>query len=241
MRYFLDLAYKGTNYHGWQVQPNAITVQEVLNKVLSTLFREEIQTVGSGRTDTGVHAEQQIVHFDISKELDTARMVYKINAMLPNDLACKELFLVDDEKHARFDAKKRGYEYRIKLARDPFCLETTYQCPYELNIGPMNEAAKLLLGEQDFETFSKAHGASDHYRCDLYKAEWVLDGNDLIFTIEANRFLRGMVRAIVGTLLDVGRGKLMVKDFKEILEAKDRSKASGAAPARGLFLNKVEY
>ena len=237
----MDIAYKGTNYHGWQVQPNAITVQEVLNKVLSTLLREEIQTTGSGRTDAGVHAEQQVVHFDVSNALDEARMVYKINAMLPNDIACNKLYKVDDALHARYDAVSRAYEYRIKTIRDPFTLETTYQCPYELNVKRMNEAAALLLKAEDFETFSKAHGASDHFLCDIRVAAWKEEAENLTFCIQANRFLRGMVRAIVGTLLDVGRGKLMVKDFEEKLLAKDRSKASGAAPAKGLFLYEVKY
>ncbi|QMU27360.1 tRNA pseudouridine(38-40) synthase TruA [Adhaeribacter radiodurans] len=242
MRYFLEIAYDGTNYHGWQIQPNAISVQQVLNDCLSTVLRETIETIGSGRTDTGVHAEQQFVHFDVARTLNKTEACYRFNRILPPDIAVKNIYEVLPEAHARFDAIARTYEYRICLQNNPFLRAFSYFLGRHPNVEQLNEAASALLNFEDFTTFSKVKGDTKHYQCQLYQANWQLrDPDMLIFTIRANRFLRGMVRLIVGTLLDVGSGKLSVAAFKEVVASQDRRMASAAAPATGLFLIKVEY
>ncbi|MDQ3292660.1 MAG: tRNA pseudouridine(38-40) synthase TruA [Bacteroidota bacterium] len=242
MRYFLEIAYDGTNYHGWQIQPNAVTVQQVLNDCLSTILRETIETIGSGRTDTGVHAEQQFVHFDVTRTLDKEEACYRFNRILPHDIAVKNIYEVSPEAHARFDAVARTYEYRICLNNNPFLHAYSHYLSRKPNIEAMNEAAEMLLGFEDFTTFSKVKGETKHYKCQMYYAHWELREDDmLIFTIRANRFLRGMVRLIVGTLLDVGSEKLTISDFKEVVSSQDRRQSSGAAPAAGLFLTRVEY
>ncbi|WP_347159969.1 tRNA pseudouridine(38-40) synthase TruA [Pontibacter chitinilyticus] len=241
MRYFLEIAYDGGRFHGWQVQPNALSVQEVLDDSLSKVLREPIATVGSGRTDTGVHASQQFVHFDVAQELAPQQTVFRLNRLLPADIAAKNLYLVPDEAHARFDAMARTYHYYLTLNKDPFQRHHTYYYSRPLNVAKMNEAAAILLKYEDFTTFSKVKGDTKHYRCTMYEAKWQQEGETLIFTIRANRFLRGMVRLVVGTLLDVGKGKLTVAQFEQIIASQDRSKSSAAAPAEGLFLAKVAY
>lgn len=241
MRYFLEIAYDGTRFHGWQVQPNALSVQEVLEDCLSKVLRQPIATTGSGRTDTGVHATQQFVHFDVAQRLDTAQAVYKFNRLLPADIAANNLYLVSDEAHARFDAFARTYHYYISLWKNPFNRHYAAYINKPLDVELMNAAAAILLKYEDFTTFSKVKGDTKHYRCTIYEASWQQHGQELIFTIRANRFLRGMVRLIVGTLLDVGRGKLSITQFEHIIASQDRSKASGAAPSEGLYLAKVEY
>ncbi|PRY11036.1 tRNA pseudouridine38-40 synthase [Pontibacter ummariensis] len=241
MRYFLEVAYDGTRFHGWQVQPNALSVQEVLDDCLSKVLRQPISSIGSGRTDTGVHAGQQYVHFDVTGELDTQQVVYRLNRILPADIAAKGLHAVPDEAHARFDAFARTYHYHISLVKSPFKRYYAYYHSRSLDVEQMNRAAVVLLQYEDFTTFSKVKGDTKHYRCNIYEAVWRQEGEELVFTIRANRFLRGMVRLVVGTLLDVGRGKISVEAFEQVVASQDRSRSSGAAPAEGLYLAKVEY
>lgn len=241
MRYFLEIAYDGTRFHGWQIQPNALSVQEVLNDCLSKILRQPVTTVGSGRTDTGVHASQQFVHFDVADKLEAEEAIYRFNRLLPNDIAAKNLYLVLDNAHARFDAFERTYRYNITLAKDPFKRFYAHYLSRQPDVESMNKAAAILLQFEDFTTFSKVKGDTKHYNCTMYEAIWNQQGENLQFTIRANRFLRGMVRLVVGALLDVGRGKLTLAQFEAIISSKDRSKASGAAPAEGLYLAKVTY
>ena len=241
MRYFIELSYNGKNYHGWQIQPDAVSVQEKLNYAISTIFQENIQVVGAGRTDTGVHASQMFAHFDIDKKLDD-KVIFKLNSILPHDIAVHDVFLVDDNKHARFGATSRSYEYKIWLGRNPFLLDFSWQIHSQKpNINLMNEAAKLLLEYTDFQTFSKVKTEVYTFNCDVTEAIWIQTQNELTFHISANRFLRNMVRAIVGTLLDVGLGKLLVSDFRQIIESKNRSNAGLSVPAKGLFLTNIKY
>ena len=241
MRYFIELSYNGKNYHGWQIHPDAISVQEKINNALSTVYQKDIQIVGAGRTDTGVHASQMFAHFDIDKLIDD-NLEFKLNSILPNDIFIKAIFLVDDEKHARFDALSRSYEYKIWLGRNPFLLDFSWQIHSQKpNVTLMNEAAKLLLDYEDFESFSKVKTNVHTFNCNVTEAFWVQKDNQLTFHISANRFLRNMVRAIVGTLLDVGLDKISISDFKNIIESKNRSNAGLSVPAKGLFLTQIKY
>ncbi|KGL61879.1 tRNA pseudouridine(38-40) synthase TruA [Polaribacter sp. Hel1_85] len=241
MRYFIELSYKGTNYHGWQIQPDVISVQEKLNKAVSTIFQNKIEVVGAGRTDTGVHASQMFAHFDLDKELN-GDIPHKLNSLLPSDIVVYNVFAVNDEKHARFNAVSRSYEYKIWLGRNPFLLDFSWQIHSQnLNIDLMNDAAKLLLEYTDFQTFSKVKTDVYTYNCDVSEAVWKHEGDELIFYISANRFLRNMVRAIVGTLVDVGLGKITKDEFRKIIESKSRSNAGLSVPAKGLFLTKIKY
>jgi tRNA pseudouridine38-40 synthase len=243
MRYFLQLAYDGTNYHGWQIQPNAISVQEVLDKALSTLCGEAIYTLGCGRTDTGVHAKDFYAHFDTSKELDD-RLIINLNGILPDDIAAKRFIKLDDQAHARFDATQRSYEYHMHFHKDPFKNGYSYYFPYQRkpDVHLMNEAAKYLLEVNDFACFSKAHAGAKTTICNVTRAEWqIIDDNTIVFHISADRFLRNMVRAIVGTLIDVGNGKLTSEDLKKIIESKNRSMAGTSVPGNGLYLCEIKY
>lgn len=241
LRYFIKLSYNGKNYHGWQIQPDVISVQEKLNAAISTILQQKIEVVGAGRTDTGVHATEMFAHFDIDVKLNE-NTIFKLNSILPNDITIYKLFLVDDEKHARFNAESRSYEYRIWLGRNPFLLDFSWQIHTQKpNLELMNEAAKLLLEYTDFQTFSKVKTEVHTFNCNVTEAFWKQEGDLLIFYISANRFLRNMVRAIVGTLLDVGFGKISVNDFKKIIESKNRSNAGLSVPAKGLFLTKIKY
>jgi tRNA pseudouridine38-40 synthase len=241
LRYFIELSYNGKNYHGWQIQPDAISVQEKLNDAISTLFQKKIAVVGAGRTDTGVHAKQMFAHFDIDIALkDTS--VFKLNSILPNDITIHTIFLVEDEKHARFDAKNRTYEYQIYLGRNPFLLDFSWQIHSQKpDLVLMNEASKLLLEYEDFQTFSKVKTEVYTFNCNVIEAVWKQEDNLLTFYITANRFLRNMVRAIVGTLVDVGLEKISIADFRKIIESKNRSNAGFSVPAKGLFLTKIKY
>ena len=241
MRYFIELSYNGKKYHGWQIQPDAVSVQEKLNNAISTIFQGNIQVVGAGRTDTGVHASQMFAHFDIDKALKK-NIVFKLNSILPNDISVHQVFLVDAEKHARFDALSRSYEYKIWLGRNPFLLDFSWQIHSQnLDVNLMNEAAKILLEYTDFQTFSKVKTDVFTFNCDVTEAYWELKGSELTFHISANRFLRNMVRAIVGTLVDVGLGKISITDFREIIESKNRGNAGLSVPAKGLFLTEIKY
>ena len=241
MRYFIELSYKGTNYHGWQIQPDVNSVQEEITKALETILQENLQIVGAGRTDAGVHASQMFAHVDTLKAL-THEHIHKLNTVLPNDIVIKSIKEVLEKKHARFDAISRSYEYRILIGRDPFLYDTTWQLHQKkIQIEKMNEAAKILFQYNDFESFSKVKTDVKTFKCTIMKAAWKLEGNQLIFHIKANRFLRNMVRAIVGTLLDVGLEKKSVEDFRHIIESKKRSEAGLSVPAKGLFLTEVRY
>jgi tRNA pseudouridine38-40 synthase len=265
-RYFVELTYKGTNFHGWQVQDNAISVQEILNKALTTVLREDIQTLGCGRTDTGVHATNFYAHFDTSvrisgcqlppdskvdhnqqqitndrKPIDHDRLLRSVNSLIGYDIAIKRFIAVNPEAHARFDATSRSYEYHLYFEKDPFQLEYGYLVKNNLNVKAMNDAAKILMTYTDFSCFSKSNTQTFTNNCKIYRAEWIRKGNKLIFYVSADRFLRNMVRAIVGTLLEVGRGEMLVEDIQKVLESKNRSEAGTSVPASGLFLTKIEY
>ncbi len=241
MRYFIELSYNGKNYFGWQIQPDVISVQEKINTAISTILRQNINIVGAGRTDTGVHASQMFAHFDIDDTLND-NFLYKLNAILPNDIVIQNVTLVHNDAHARFDAISRSYDYKIWLGRNPFLLDTTWQLQYKgINVEHMNLAAKLLYEYTDFQCFSKVKTDVRTFNCNITHAQWELNGNELTFHITADRFLRNMVRAIVGTLLDVGLQKTTIDHFKTVIESKNRSKAGVSVPAKGLFLTKVEY
>lgn len=241
MRYLIRLAYKGTRFHGWQKQHNAVSVQGVVDEKLSMLLAQPIETLGCGRTDTGVHALTYYAHFDSSTQVDGNWLVYKLNQVLPKDIAVYELHEVADDFNARFDAEWREYEYWITPQPHPFLQEQAWYQYGKLNVELMNEAAALLLGKKDFECFSKVHTQVNHFVCEVYKAQWSFAGDKLVFTIRANRFLRNMVRAIVGTLVEVGRGKLSLADVQAILDSKNRCEAGQSVPAHGLFLTKIYY
>jgi tRNA pseudouridine38-40 synthase len=241
LRYFIELAYKGTNYHGWQYQPGADSVQETLNKALSLLLKTEIEIVGAGRTDTGVHAKQMFAHFDYETEIDAPQLVHKLNSYLPKDIVVYNILNVPDESHARFDALKRTYEYHIHTTKDAFENEGSYQYQLPLDIDKMNQACQLLFKYNDFECFSKVNTDVRTFNCVIFEAHWQQDRNKLVFTIAADRFLRNMVRAIVGTMINIGTGKISLEDFEKIIESKDRSQAGFSAPAHGLYLTKIEY
>ncbi|PCH97318.1 MAG: tRNA pseudouridine(38-40) synthase TruA [Bacteroidetes bacterium] len=241
-RYFLKLSYKGTNYHGWQIQDNTDTVQQEVNQALTTLFNEEILCTGCGRTDTGVHAKEFYAHFDSSLLIDNReQLIFRLNGCLPSDISVSDVFEVPLESNARFDAISRTYEYIISLKKDPFLKEQSHYLFRTLDLGLMKKAGKELKAHEDFTSFSKSNTQTKTNLCDIKKAEWTANDQQLKFTITANRFLRGMVRAIVGTLLEVGQGKITVSDFAEIIEAKDRGKAGTSVPAAGLHLIAVEY
>lgn len=242
MRYFIEISFNGKNYHGWQIQPNDPSVQEVVTNAINTILREEVSIVGAGRTDAGVHALQIFAHFDIDSHVNESELKQKLNAFLPDDIVIKDIFLVPDDVHARFGAVSRSYEYRIWLGRNPFLLDTTWQIHQQnLDIDKMNEVASMLLEYTNFKCFSKSRTDVKTYNCVITQAKWVINGNELTFYITADRFLRNMVRAIVGTLIDVGLGKKNKEDVIAILKSKDRSEAGFSVPAQGLFLTQVAY
>lgn len=241
-RYFLQLAYKGTHYHGWQIQKNAISVQEVLNSKLSTILKHEINTTGVGRTDTGVHAKDFFVHFDTCELIvDKKNILYQLNCVLPEDIAVFDLVQVKNDAHARFDAISRSYEYVISREKDPFNIEYTYYYHAQLDIEKMNKAADYLKQVDDFSSFCKAGVQVKTMICDVREAYWEEVENKLVFHITADRFLRNMVRAIAGTLIEIGLGKISLEEFKTIIKEKKRSSAGYSVPAQGLFLTKIEY
>lgn len=241
VRYFLEIAYNGRAYFGWQRQPDAMSVQEKIEDVLGTLLGKEISITGAGRTDTGVHAKQLFAHFDADHSIDREHLMYRMNSFLPKDIAIRNMFPVNSEAHARFDATAREYEYHIIFQKDPFQPDLAYYIRKRPDIKRMNEGAAILLNYEDFKCFSRSKTDVKTYHCKIQKAEWVETPNGLVFTIKADRFLRNMVRAIVGTLLEVGQGKTSVEELHEIIKSQDRSRAGASAPAHGLFLTKVEY
>jgi tRNA pseudouridine38-40 synthase len=241
MRFFFEISYIGTVYHGWQTQHNAVGVQQVVENVLEKLIRRKVSIVGSGRTDTGVHCRQQYFHADIDKEMDLDDLLQRLNSFLPKDIAIRSIRKVKPDAHARYDARERAYRYTITRVKDPFLTQFAYYFFREINIQNMNHAAALIVGMQDFQCFSKVKTDVNHFICDVKLARWDEKGDLVVFNIVANRFLRGMVRAIVGTLLDVGTGKISVTEFQGILEGKDRSRAGMNVPSEGLSLVSVKY
>lgn len=242
MRYFLTLSYNGTAYHGWQVQDNAPSVQGALQRALSALLGEAAEVVGAGRTDTGVHASHYVAHFDTdSQRVQDERFIYHLNAILPKDIAVSAVERVTDGAHARFSALWREYKYFIINEKDPFRIDTAYRYPLPLDVEKMNEAAAALMEYRDFASFCKLHGGNKTTICELKASLWVREGNTLIYTVSADRFLRNMVRAVVGTLIDVGRGKIDLAAFRRVVEARDRGAAGTSAPPQGLFLTDIRY
>jgi len=242
-RYFIQLSYNGTRFHGWQVQPNAKTVQEEITKALSTILREDISILGCGRTDTGVHASYFIAHFDSENSSLglNSNFVYKLNRFLPKDIAIQKIMEVNPEAHARFDAVSRTYKYFVSLQKDPFTQEVFTPETRDLDVRKMNQAAEILFNYIDFTSFSKLHTDVKTNNCKIMEARWIQSKSRLIFTIKADRFLRNMVRAIVGTMFEVGLGKMTLDEFAKVIEDKDRAKAGVSAPPQGLFLYDIEY
>ncbi len=242
MRYFIELSYHGKHYYGWQKQANEISVQETIEKALSLLLKEEISVIGCGRTDAGVHARQFFLHFDTDKQLDKEKLKYKLNSFLPEDIGIFQVFRVRDEAHARFNAVSRSYQYKISLEKNVFENDLSlYLYQKDLNVEKMNEAAALLLKYTDFKCFSRSKTDVKTYDCNITAAYWELEGQHLEFFITANRFLRNMVRAIVGTLLEVGRERMTLEEFKNVIELRDREKAGASVKAKGLYLTRVMY
>lgn len=241
MRYFLDIAYRGTHFHGWQIQANARSVQAELQEKLSLLLGEKIEIAGSGRTDTGVHAEQQIAHFDWANKLTFKEHIFRLNQIIHKDIVVKNLYLVDNQAHARYDAISRTYQYRISPHKNPFLNDLVYVDGRKFDFELMNQAARILREYEDFECFSKVKTEVNHFNCQISRAEWNQSGDLWVFTITANRFLRGMVRAIVGTLLNVGLYKIKLTDFQQIIQSKNRNLAGRSVPSEGLYLTEVKY
>ncbi len=241
-RFFIELSFRGTNYHGWQRQDNAHSVQAELEAALSVFFREPLLTTGAGRTDTGVHAKQFFAHFDLpAAKIVPEEAAYHLNSLLPADISVKRIFPVDSGLHARFDAISRTYEYHIYFEKNPFLYGNASYQPVKPSLDKMNEAANCLFEYEDFTSFCKTGADQKHYNCTISRAGWVESGSCYIFTISANRFLRNMVRAIVGTLLEAGRGEITTVDFKNIIEGKRRSEAGMSVPACGLYLTEIVY
>lgn len=241
MRYFIKLAYKGTNYHGWQYQPNATSVQENLNKALQVILNSEINIMGAGRTDTGVHAKEMYAHFDFETPINIQTLIHKLNSFLPKDIVIYDIIPVHNEAHARFDASKRTYEYHINTFKDAFLEDKSWYYHHDLDIDLMNKASKILFNHIDFQCFSKVNTDVNTFECTIFEAYWKQENNTIIFTISANRFLRNMVRAIVGTLVNIGLHKISLDDFNEIIKSKNRDNAGFSVPAHGLYLTKIEY
>jgi len=258
-RYFIELAYDGTDLHGWQIQPNATTVQELLNDALFVVLREPVETTGCGRTDTGVHARDFFAHFDFGSMVDSPlsiadksidhglstmdliKTVTSLNAILPPTIAIKRIIPVHAEAHARFDATSRSYEYHVHFHKDPFKVNHSWQLRDKPDIALMNAAARIIMEYTDFSCFSKSNTQTYTNNCKITRAEWVYSGHCLVFHITADRFLRNMVRAIVGTLMQVGRKEIQPEDVRAIIESKNRSNAGTSVPACGLYLTEVKY
>lgn len=241
MRYFFEISYNGKDYHGWQRQINAPSVQQVVEEAMKTLLGVPVTISGSGRTDTGVHCIQQFFHVDLQQHVDAEKLQYRMNSYLPPSISIRSIVRVKEDAHARFSATSRSYEYRISTLKDPFLHNLSHLYTKPLDIQTMNEAGTLLIGREDFEAFSKVRTDVNNFVCDITEAQWIQENHLLIFRISANRFLRGMVRAIVGTLIRVGAGKSTVEEVKKIISSRDRTKAGSSAPACGLFLTAVKY
>lgn len=241
-RYILALAFKGTNFHGWQIQPNARSVQEELMNSLTIILKEKINLIGAGRTDTGVHASFYVAHFDIKQKIENKdKFLSNLNGILDKHIAIYDLLEIDNNFNSRFDALSRTYKYYINKRKEPFQTQYSYYFKYQLNIDLMNQACEILKEYEDFKSFEKLHSDTKTSICKIYDAKWTETQNQLIFTIKADRFLRNMVRSIVGTMIDIGREKLNLDEFSKVIEAKERQKAGASAKAHGLFLVDIEY
>ena len=241
LRYFIELSYNGAAYHGWQRQPNAISVQEVVEQALCLMTREPIEIVGAGRTDAGVHAKQIFAHFNSNMSVDPLNLKRKLNSYLPKDIAIHQIFEVHQQAHARFDALSRSYEYHIHQEKDPFNHELSYYFKLPLDVALMNKACELLYNYENFKCFSRSKTDVKTYNCTITHAKWEQHETGLVFYISANRFLRNMVRAIVGTLLEVGLGKLSIADFEAVIKSENRSEAGASVPGHALYLTEVTY
>jgi tRNA pseudouridine38-40 synthase len=242
-RYFIFISFKGTCYHGWQIQPNAVTIQQILDEALSLILGEKISTVGAGRTDAGVHAKFFCAHFDsISQGLaEDQNLLYRLNSYLPADISVISVRNVVPDASARYSAISRTYKYFISRKKDPFSRDSSWSIHGNINVGEMNRACDLLKRHSDFKSFSRLHSDVKDHICKIYYAKWEETEAGLVFTIKADRFLRNMVRAIVGTMIDIGKGKTDMKEFEKIILARDRCRAGISAPATGLFLADIEY
>lgn len=242
MRYFITFSYDGTAYHGWQIQPHSLSVQEELQKAMSILLRKPMEVVGAGRTDTGVHARKMVAHFDYDEEVDCPQLVYKLNKLLPRDIAVQQVEPVAEDMHARFSAKSRTYHYFVHMGKNPFLRSYSWQVYGNIDFELMNQAASVLMEYKDFTSFSKVNTDTKTNDCTITEAHWDRVGeNQWCFTITANRFLRNMVRAIVGTLMEVGRGRMTIEQLRRVIDAKDRCCAGDSVPGNALFLVQVKY
>ena len=240
MRYFIELSYDGTPFVGWQRQPSGDSVQSCLEDALSILFRKPLSIVGAGRTDAGVHAHQLFAHVDLDEHVDQD-LTFRLNKLLPKEIAVRNIIAVAQDAHARFEAVSRSYRYHITTQKNPFLQKRSYQFAKPLDLDLMNQAAKILIDHEDFKCFSKSKTDVKTYVCDIQQVHWQQNGSELVFFIQANRFLRNMVRSIVGTLIEVGLRKISISDFEAILASRDRSQAGYSVPAHGLYLEKVNY
>ena len=241
-RYFITFCYDGTNYHGWQIQPNGNSIQEELQRALSTILRQDIAVVGAGRTDTGVHARMMVAHFNIDKEIDCVQTAYKLNRLLPRDIAVRNVKPVAEDMHARFSATSRTYHYYVHTSKNPFLRKYSCELHYQLDFDEMNKAAEILMEYNDFGAFCKSHTDVKTTLCDVTTAKWIkVSDENWYFEITANRFLRNMVRAVVGTLVEVGRHRASIDDFRKIIEGKKRTEAGESMPANALFLEDIKY
>lgn len=242
MRYFITLAYDGTNFHGWQIQPNGNSVQEELQKALTTLLRQPTPVVGAGRTDAGVHARKMVAHFDSDVAIDCQQLAYRLNRMVPRSIAVYDVREVGDDMHARFSATKRTYHYYVHTRKDPFLRHYSCELHFDLDFERMNKAAAILMEYSDFGAFCKSHSDVKTTICRVMAAEWhQTSDTEWYFEISADRFLRNMVRAVVGTLVDVGRGRLTLEEFRNVIEGRKRTAAGESMPANALFLEDIEY
>ncbi|MBL6591302.1 MAG: tRNA pseudouridine(38-40) synthase TruA [Flavobacteriaceae bacterium] len=241
MRYFLEISFDGSNYHGWQKQPKSQTIQQTIEDCISILLKDKINIVSAGRTDSGVHAKEMIAHFDYKNKLDLIGFTHRLDSFLPHDISVNKIFQVNHESHARFSAISRLYEYHISQKKNPLLHKRVFQFKNHLDINLMNKAAKILCKHQDFESFSKSNSDVKTFNCNIMNARWESNNDILIFSIKADRFLRNMVRAVVGTLIEVGIGKITVDDFEKIILKKNRKFAGYSVPACGLYLCKIEY
>jgi len=241
LRYFIELSYFGKAYHGWQNQPNSVSVQELLEKNLSKVLGWDVAIVGAGRTDAGVHAKHMFAHFDVENTLDPELLIYKLNSMLPKDIAISEIFQVKEDAHARFDAVSRSYEYHISPQKNPFSKDSAWFMKHKLDIIQMNLAAAILQEYSNFKCFSKSRTDVRTYNCRIDEAEWRTSDDKLVFHITADRFLRNMVRAVVGTLIEIGQNKYPVSHMHEVIESEDRGMAGTSVPAHGLYLTGITY
>ena len=241
-RYFIEVSYKGTNYSGFQIQENANSIQAEVEKALKIFFKKDFELTGSSRTDAGVHALQNFFHFDVDDKLDFENdFQYNLNALLPRDIVIKNIFAVKDDAHCRFDAVSREYKYFIYRQKDPFIQDTAFYYPYTLDIEKLNHAARQIMKYNDFTSFSKKNTQVKNFLCRIEKSDWSIEAGVMVYNVIANRFLRGMVKGLVGTMLRVGTGKISLKQFSKIIEDKDAANADFTPPSHGLFLNSVNY